>query len=83
MSAAIARLLKLASQAGLKSDDGQWSEAFVHWFPAPMPMAVREAGRSDAELEYFITKATPHTIENEGFIDRRDKVAVTFEIGSR
>ena len=81
MSEAIGRLVKLAVQSGLKSDNGQWSEAFVHWFPAPMPIAVRVAGRSDTGLEYFITDGIPHTPENEGFIDRSEKIAITFETG--
>ena len=82
-SAAINRLVALALQAGLHSDDGQWSEAFVHYFCRPMPDDIRTAGGTDATLAYFMTKRTPHNPEYEGFIDRNSKVAITFETGSR
>jgi hypothetical protein len=77
----VAHLVALASQAGLQSDDSQWEKALVHWFREPMPDTVRQAGIDSKALEYFFSDATPHNPANEGFIDRIEMVAITFETG--
>lgn len=82
MSAVIEVLCELAKVAGLQSDDGQWSEAFVHWHSSPMPQAVREAGNSNPMLDYFQVQRTPHLPGHEGYIDRVNRVAITFETSS-
>ena len=82
MSESIERLLILAREAGLKADEGQWSEAFVHWHGSPMPSSVRAAGNSNPMVEYHKVQGSPHLPSHEGFIDRVNRVAITFEVGS-
>ena len=79
MSAAIERLVETAEQLGLKSTQGEWSEAFVYWFNDPMPAEVLAAGEVEPTLEYLDVAKTPHLPAHRGFIDRADNTAVTFD----
>jgi len=78
MSTAVLRLVKMAQEHHLVADDGEWSEATVSWFGAPMPLGIREAGTADPALEYFMSDGTPHNPPGEGFIDRPAKPAISF-----
>ncbi|MBP6363143.1 MAG: hypothetical protein KA233_04210 [Novosphingobium sp.] len=78
MSAAISRLTAIAASAGLKSEDGQWSKAFVHWYDCPMPEDIRQAGEANPHLTYIETDATPHTPATEGFKDNEHPIAISF-----
>jgi hypothetical protein len=78
MSEAVVRLVRLTREAGLSSQEDQWSEAFVYWFDGLMPREVRAAGEADPSLEYFESDGTPHDRVGEGFIDREAKTAISF-----
>ena len=78
MSVGIRKLVEMAREAGLKSDDSAWSEAFVFWFDDLMPEDIRRAGNADPSIDYFDSEGTPHTPAGEGFIDREAKTAISF-----
>jgi hypothetical protein len=78
VSQGILKLVHLARDAGLHSEDGEWSKAFVYWFDNFMPDEVRAAGSADASLGYFDSDGTPHNPAGEGFIDRDANTAISF-----
>ena len=78
MSPQIGKLVELAHEQGLQSQDGEWTNAIVYWFDAIMPDEVRSAGKAVGNLDYFDTEETPHTPPGEGFIDRQSKTAISF-----
>ena len=78
MSGGIRKLVEMANDAGLQSDDSAWSEAFVYWFDNLMPEDIRQAGNADSSIEYFDSERTPHTPAGEGFIDRQSRTAISF-----
>ncbi|WP_395612579.1 hypothetical protein [Allosphingosinicella sp.] len=78
MTGAVLKLVHMARESGLSSEDGEWSEAFVYWFDALMPENVRAAGNADPSVDYFDSEGTPHNPAGEGFIDRGAKTAISF-----
>jgi len=80
MSEAIFRLVDIAHSLGLKSEDGQWSKAFVHNFSTPMPDKVREVGLADSTLNYWRNDGDPHNPADEGFTNRAAKVGISFPL---
>jgi len=80
MSAAVLSLVDMARVRHLVADNGEWSDATVYWFDAPMPPEIREAGLANPALEYFASDGTPHNPPDEGFIDRPAKIAISFQL---
>ena len=83
MSEAILRLVRLAREAGLEPEEGEWTDSFVYWFNAFRPGDIRVAGNADSSLDYFDSEGTPHNPAGEGFIDRDARTAMSFLLEMR